>query len=118
MEIRTKYGNELDIGDSIYLTSVGDCDGARAALSFYNHITDFGISYFIEGNKIIFQNDYKTDYFYWDDDKVRTMESNLEKLIYYDVNPDEEINFDFENIVEYILLEMDMYSMYLKMKGQ
>ena len=118
MEIRTKYGNELDIEDSIVLSSVGDCEGTRAALSFYNHITDFGISYFVEGNKVIFQNDYSTDYDYWSNDKVQIMERNLSFLIYDDINPDEEINFDFNSVVEYILSEMDAYSIYLKMRHQ
>ena len=118
MEIRTKYGNELDIEDSIFLTSVGDCEGSRAALSFYNHITDFGISYYVEDNQIVFSNDYTTDYDYWDKDRVDIVEKNLTKLNYDGINPDEEISFDFENTVEYILLEMDMYSRYLKMKGQ
>ena len=114
MEIRTKYGNELDIGDSIFLTSVGDCEGTSAALSFYNHISDFGISYFVEGNKIVFQNDYSTDYDYWTKDRVKIVEKNLENFIHKEVKPDEELNFDLEMIVEYILFEMDMYSRYLK----
>ena len=60
------------------------------------------------------KQDYSTDYEYWTKDRVKIVEKNLENFIHKEVNPDEELNFDLEMIVEYILFEMDMYSRYLK----
>ena len=118
MNYITKYGNMLDVRDSIFLSSVGEGTFTNAALSFYNHSSHFGITYFVDTNKIVFQNDFTTDYNYWDEAQVSKMENRLETFIYDNINPDEELCFDFDGVVNYILQEMDFYTMYNSMKGQ
>lgn len=115
IRIKTNKGNEFDVKDSIYLTSVGESDFTNAAFSFYNSELEFGISYFVDKNMIVFQND-NYDEEYWNDDKMKNIEVDLSKHIYYDKANEEDLPFDYSFIVYYILEEMDNYYDWLNEK--
>ena len=114
--IKSAYGNEFDIGDSIFLSSTGQREVCNEALSFYNYDLDFGISYFVEPCMIVFQNDnYDTDY--WTEEKIKELEKelyDLQKEI--DITNYNEISIDLDTSVNVVIDYMDDYCKYLNNK--
>ena len=112
LEFNTIKGNEFDIMDSLFLSSVGDKEFTNVALSFYNKDLEYGISYYPDSNSIVFQTD-NYDEEYWNEDRLNIIKEDLEK--YIDRNKDgfEELPINVEGIVNYILNEMDNYCYYL-----
>ena len=113
IEIKTNKGNEFDIKDSIYSSSIGEYESV--ALSFYNIELQFGISYYPDKNMIVFQNS-NVDNDYWNDDKIAVIEKELSKHLPPNYESDDELDIDFDYIVNYILDEMDNYYDWLNEK--
>lgn len=113
IEIKTNKGNEFDIKDSIYSSSLGEY--GSIALSFYNVEIQFGISYYPDKNMIVFQNS-NVDNDYWNDDKIAEIEKELSKHLPPNYESDDELDIDFDYIVNHILDEMDKYYDYLNDK--
>lgn len=105
IEIKTAKGNEFDIKDSIYSSSIGEYESI--ALSFYNIELQFGISYYPDKNMIVFQNEEYPDY--WTNEKIKEVEDNLKNYLVPNYDSDDELPFDFDYIVNYILDEMDKF---------
>lgn len=105
IEIKTNKGNEFDIKDSIYSSSLGEY--GSIALSFYNVEIQFGISYYPDKNMIVFQNEEYPDY--WTNEKIKEVEDNLKNYLVPNYDSDDELPFDFDKVVNYILIEMDKF---------
>ena len=111
--IKSAYGNVFDIGDSIYLSSVGQREICNEALSFYNEDLEYGISYFVEPCMIVFQNDNYDDN-YWTDERIKELEQELYKFQnVIDITNYNEISIDLDNSVNTVIDYMDNYCKYL-----